>query len=177
MSKCPIEKRSQWDICPKQKRSQWDKRRNMNTKQKRNLFIYITMLLIIIILLAIFAIYCIQKNYKESLYDYTNQVMAKIVEEYPEQEEEIVQNIFLNNQENQENHENVEDILSKYGFSAENIDIENMQFEIIQKVIILFSIFFIMDKFVCISVVSLHINCHIKRKSSFYPIRKNYCYN
>ena len=112
----------------------------MNTKQKRNLFIYITMLLIIIILLAIFAIYYIQKNYKESLYDYTNQVMAKIVEEYPEQEEEIVQNIFLNNQEN---HENVEDILSKYGFSAENIDIENTQFEIIQKVIILFSIFFI----------------------------------
>ena len=53
----------------------------MNTKQKRNLFIYITMLLIIIILLAIFDIYYIQKNYKESLYEYTNQVMAKIVEE------------------------------------------------------------------------------------------------
>ena len=66
------------------------KRRNMNTKQKRNLCIYIIMLLIAIILLTIFTIYYIQKNYKESLYDYTNQVIAKIVEEYPEQEEEII---------------------------------------------------------------------------------------
>ena len=126
----------------------------MNTKQKRNLFIYITMLLIIIILLAIFAIYCIQKNYKESLYAYTNQVISKIVEEYPEQEEEIVKNIFLNNQEN---HENVEDILSKYGFSAENIDIENTQFEIIQKVIILFSIFFIIATLGVICIYAKYI--------------------
>ena len=126
----------------------------MNTKQKRNLFIYITMLLIIIILLAIFAIYCIQKNYKESLYDYTNQVIVKIVEEYPEQEEEIVKNIFLNNQEN---HENVEDILSKYGFSAENIDIENTQFEIIYKVIILFSIFFIIATLGVICIYAIYI--------------------
>ena len=126
----------------------------MNTKQKRNLFIYITILLIIIILLAIFAIYYIQKNYKESLYEYTNQVIAKIVEEYPEQEEEIVQNIFLNNQEN---HENVEDILSKYGFSAENIDIENTQFEIIYKVIILFSIFFIIATLGVICIYAIYI--------------------
>ena len=126
----------------------------MNTKQKRNLFIYITILLIIIILLAIFAIYCIQKNYKESLYEYTNQVIVKIVEEYPEQEEEIVKNIFLNNQEN---HENVEDILSKYGFSAENIDIENTQFEIIYKVIILFSIFFIIATLGVICIYAIYI--------------------
>ena len=126
----------------------------MNTKQKRNLFIYITILLIIIILLAIFAIYYIQKNYKESLYIYANQVMAKIAEEYPEQEEEIVQNIFLNNQGN---HKNVEDILRKYGFSAENIDIENTQFKIIQKVMILFSFFFIIVILGVICIYAIYI--------------------
>ena len=126
----------------------------MNTKQKRNLFIYITILIIIIILLAIFAIYYIQKNYKESLYIYANQVMAKIAEEYPEQEEEIVQNIFLNNQGN---HKNVEDILRKYGFSAENIDIENTQFKIIQKVMILFSFFFIIVILGVICIYAIYI--------------------
>ena len=126
----------------------------MNTKQKRNLYIYITMLLVAIILLTIFTIYYIQKNYKESLYDYTNQVIAKIVEEYPEQEEKIIQDIFLNSQES---HEKVEDILSKYGFNAENIDIENTQFEIIYKLIILFSIFFILATLGVICIYTIYI--------------------
>lgn len=126
----------------------------MNTKQKRNLYIYITILLIVIILLTIFTIYYIQKNYKESLYNYTNQVIEKIVEEYPEKEEEIIQNIFLNTQES---NRNVEDILSKYGFTAENIDIENTQFEIIYKLIILFSIFFIIVTLGIICIYTMYI--------------------
>ena len=126
----------------------------MNTKQKRNLYIYIIMLLVAIILLTIFTIYYIQKNYKESLYDYTNQVIAKIVEEYPEQEEKMIQDIFLNSQES---HEKVEDILSKYGFNAGNIDIENAQFEIIYKLIILFSIFFILATLGVICIYTIYI--------------------
>ena len=132
----------------------------MNTKQKRNLFISMIVLLIAIILLTIFTIYDIQKNYKESLYVYTNQVIAKIVEEYPEQEEEIVQNIFLNNQEDDEN---IEDILSKYGFSNENIDIGNTQFQIIDKVILLFAIFFIIAILGVICIYALYIRKQNKK--------------
>src|SRR5699024_6073445 len=68
----------------------------MNTKQKRNLYICIATICIIIILLIIFTVYYVQQNYKESLYTYTNQVIAKIVEKYPDQEEEIIKEIFLN---------------------------------------------------------------------------------
>ena len=49
----------------------------MNTKQKRNLYICIATICIIIILLIIFTVYYVQQNYKESLYTYTNQVIAK----------------------------------------------------------------------------------------------------
>ncbi len=126
----------------------------MNTKQKRNLYIYITILLIVIILLIIFTIHYIQKNYKESLYNYTNQVIAKIIEKYPEQEEEIIQDIFLNSLES---NESVEDILSKYGFSTENIDTENTQFEIIYKLIILFSILFIITTLGVICIYTIYI--------------------
>ena len=132
----------------------------MNTKQKRNLFISMIVLLMAIILLTIFTIYDIQKNYKESLYAYTNQVIAKIVEEYPEQEEEIVQNIFLNNQEDDEN---IEDILSKYGFSNENIDIGNTQFQIIDKVILLFAIFFSIAILGIICIYALYIRKQNKK--------------
>ena len=132
----------------------------MNTKQKRNLFISMIVLLMAIILLTIFTIYDIQKNYKESLYTYTNQVIAKIVEEYPEQEEEIVQKIFLNNQENDEN---IEDILSKYGFSNENIDIGNTQFQIIDKVILLFAIFFSIAILGVICIYALYIRKQNKK--------------
>ena len=132
----------------------------MNTKQKRNLFISMIVLLMAIILLTIFTIYDIQKNYKESLYAYTNQVIAKIVEEYPEQEEEIVQKIFLNNQEDDEN---IEDILSKYGFSNENIDIGNTQFQIIDKVILLFAIFFSIAILGVICIYALYIRKQNKK--------------
>lgn len=132
----------------------------MNTKQKTNLFISMIVLLMAIILLTIFTIYDIQKNYKESLYAYTNQVIAKIVEEYPEQEEEIVQNIFLNNQEDDEN---IEDILSKYGFSNENIDIGNTQFQIIDKVILLFAIFFSIAILGIICIYALYIRKQNKK--------------
>ncbi len=126
----------------------------MNTKQKRNLYIYITMLLVAIILLIIFTVYYIQRNYKESLYDYTNQVITKIIEEYPEQEEEIIQDIFFNSLESSES---VEDILSKYGFSTENIDTENTQFEIIYKLIILFSILFIITTLGVVCIYTIYI--------------------
>ena len=126
----------------------------MNTKQKRNLYIYIMILLIVIILLTAFTIYFIQKNYKESVYTYTNQVIAKMIEAYPEQEEEIIQDIFLNNQES---NERIEDILSKYGFSAENIDIQNTQFEIIDKLIILFSILFIIATLGVVCIYMIYI--------------------
>ena len=151
MRQCRTDKRTLCDMT---------KRRNMNTKQKTNLFISMIVLLMAIILLTIFTIYDIQKNYKESLYAYTNQVIAKIVEEYPEQEEEIVQNIFLNNQEDDEN---IEDILSKYGFSNENIDIGNTQFQIIDKVILLFAIFFSIAILGIICIYALYIRKQNKK--------------
>ncbi len=117
----------------------------MNTKQKRNLGICITIISVVIIILMIFTIYYIQKNYKESLYMYTNQVLAQITEKYPDQEEEIIKNIFLDNTSENANKssDNSEDILSKYGFNEENIDMENSNFNIIYKLIFIFSLIFI----------------------------------
>ena len=82
----------------------------MNTKQKRNLYISISAIVICIVICITFVIIYIQKEYKKNMYIYTNQVIAKIVEKYPEQEEEIIQDIFLNDDiDNTE----LENILSK----------------------------------------------------------------
>ncbi len=140
----------------------------MNTKQKRNLWIYVTILFIAIIIFSFITIWYIQKNYKEAMYSYTNQVIAKIVEQYPEKEEEIIQDIFLNSQEN---NRKIEDILSKYGFESENIDIENTHFEIINKLIILFSIFFIIITLGVIGIYSMYI----RRQNQKLKALDNYC--
>ena len=167
----------------------------MNTKQKRNLFIYIDTICIIIILLIIFTIYYIQQNYKESLYNYTNQVVAKIVEKYPDQEEEIIKEIFLNdtssenanidsnnledlnnlnnidNMDNSDNSQNSEDILSKYGFDAETIDIENRNFEIITKLIFVFSMIFAIG----IVGIILVYTIYIRKQNQKLKNLDNYC--
>ena len=163
----------------------------MNTKQKRNLYICIATICIIIILLIIFTIYYIQQNYKESLYTYTNQVIAKIVEKYPDQEEEIIKEIFLNdtssenvnidsnssnkdnmdNMDNSDNFQNTEDILSKYGFDAETIDIENRNFEIITKLIFMFSIIFAIG----ILGIVLVYTIYIRKQNQKLKNLDNYC--
>ena len=163
----------------------------MNTKQKRNLFIYIDTICIIIILLIIFTIYYIQQNYKESLYNYTNQVVAKIVEKYPDQEEEIIKEIFLNdtssenvnidsnnsnkdnmdNMDNSDNFQNTGDILSKYGFDAETIDIENRNFEIITKLIFVFSMIFAIG----IVGIILVYTIYIRKQNQKLKNLDNYC--
>ena len=167
----------------------------MNTKQKRDLFIYIATICIIIILLIIFTIYYIQQNYKESLYTYTNQVIAKIVEKYPDQEEEIIKEIFLNdtssenanigsnnledlnnlnnidNMDNSDNSQNTEDILSKYGFDAETIDIENRNFEIITKLFFIFSMIFAIG----IVGIILVYTIYIRKQNQKLKNLDNYC--
>lgn len=126
----------------------------MNTKQKRKLSIYIGIILIVTILLIIFTIYYIQKNYRESLYLYTNQVISKIIEEYPEQEEKIIEEVFLNNSIEDTN---IEDILSKYGFNEENIDIVNDNFKSIDKLIFMFSLIFIIGILGIIGLYTIYI--------------------
>ena len=166
----------------------------MNTKQKRNLYICIATICIIIILLIIFTVYYVQQNYKESLYTYTNQVIAKIVEKYPDQEEEIIKEIFLNdtssenvnidsnnsnnpnkdnmdNMDNSDNSQNTEDILSKYGFDAETIDIKNRNFEIITKLIFMFSIIFAIGILGIVLVYTIYIRKQNKKLKNL----DNYC--
>ena len=163
----------------------------MNTKQKRNLFICIVTICITIILLIIFTIYYIQQNYKESLYNYTNQVVAKIVEKYPDQEEEIIKEIFLNDtssenaniasnnsnkdniddMDNSDNSQNTEDILSKYGFDAETVDIENRNFEIIPKLIFIFSMIFVIGILGIILVYTIYI----RKQNQKLKNLDNYC--
>ena len=163
----------------------------MNTKQKRNLYICIATICIIIILLIIFTVYYVQQNYKESLYTYTNQVIAKIVEKYPDQEEEIIKEIFLNdtssenvnidsnnsnnpnkdNMDNFDNSQNTEDILSKYGFDAETIDIKNRNFEIITKLIFMFSIIFAIGILGIVLVYTIYIRKQNKKLKNL----DNYC--
>ena len=163
----------------------------MNTKQKRNLFICIVTICITIILLIIFTIYYIQQNYKESLYNYTNQVIAKIVEKYPDQEEEIIKEIFLNDtssenaniasnnsnkdniddMDNSDNSQNTEDILSKYGFDAETVDIENRNFEIISKLIFIFSMIFVIGILGIILVYTIYI----RKQNQKLKNLDNYC--
>lgn len=126
----------------------------MNTKQKRKLSIYIGIILIVTILLIIFTIYYIQKNYREILYLYTNQVISKIIEEYPEQEEKIIEEVFLNNSIEDTN---IEDILSKYGFNEENIDIVNDNFKSIDKLIFMFSLIFIIGILGIIGLYTIYI--------------------
>ena len=163
----------------------------MNTKQKRNLFICIVTICITSILLIIFTIYYIQQNYKESLYNYTNQVIAKIVEKYPDQEEEIIKEIFLNDtssenaniasnnsnkdniddMDNSDNSQNTEDILSKYGFDAETVDIENRNFEIIPKLIFIFSMIFVIGILGIILVYTIYI----RKQNQKLKNLDNYC--
>ena len=163
----------------------------MNTKQKRNLFICIVTICITIILLIIFTIYYIQQNYKESLYNYTNQVIAKIVEKYPDQEEEIIKEIFLNDtssenaniasnnsnkdniddMDNSDNSQNTEDILSKYGFDAETVDIENRNFEIISKLIFIFYMIFVIGILGIILVYTIYI----RKQNQKLKNLDNYC--
>ena len=126
----------------------------MNTKQKRKLSIYIGIILIATILLIIFTIYYIQKNYRESLYLYTNKVISEITKEHPEQEEKIIEEVFLNNSLEEEN---IEDILSKYGFNEENIDIVNDNFKSIDKLIFMFSLIFIIGILGIIGLYTIYI--------------------
>ena len=126
----------------------------MNTKQKRKLSIYIGIILIATILLIIFTIYYIQKNYTESLYLYTNKVISEITKEHPEQEEKIIEEVFLNNSIEEEN---IEDILSKYGFNEENIDIANDNFKSIDKLIFMFSLIFIIGILGIIGLYTIYI--------------------
>ena len=126
----------------------------MNTKQKRKLSIYIGIILIVTILLIIFTIYYIQKNYRESLYLYTNKVISEITKEHPEQEEKIIEEVFLNNSIEEEN---IEDILSKYGFNEENIDIANDNFKSIDKLIFMFSLIFIIGILGIIGLYTIYI--------------------
>ena len=126
----------------------------MNTKQKRKLSIYIGIILIATILLIIFTIYYIQKNYRESLYLYTNKVISEITKEHPEQEEKIIEEVFLNNSIEEENKE---DILSKYGFNEENIDIANDNFKSIDKLIFMFSLIFIIGILGIIGLYTIYI--------------------
>ena len=142
-------------------------------------------------MLIIFTIYYIQQNYKESLYNYTNQVIAKIVEKYPDQEEEIIKEIFLNDtssenaniasnnsnkdnmddMDNSDNSQNTEDILSKYGFDAETIDIENRNFEIIPKLIFIFSMIFVTGILGIILVYTIYI----RKQNQKLKNLDNYC--
>lgn len=142
-------------------------------------------------MLIIFTIYYIQQNYKESLYNYTNQVIAKIVEKYPDQEEEIIKEIFLNDTssenaniasnnsnkdnmddiDNSDNSQNTEDILSKYGFDAETIDIENRNFEIIPKLIFIFSMIFVIG----ILGIILIYTIYIRKQNQKLKNLDNYC--
>lgn len=146
-------------------------------------------------MLIIFTIYYIQQNYKESLYNYTNQVVAKIVEKYPDQEEEIIKEIFLNdtssenanidsnnledlnnlnnidNMDNSDTSQNSEDILSKYGFDAETIDIENRNFEIITKLIFVFSMIFAIG----IVGIILVYTIYIRKQNQKLKNLDNYC--
>ena len=126
----------------------------MNKKQKRKLSIYIGIILIATILLIIFTIYYIQKNYRESLYLYTNKVISEITKEHPEQEEKIIEEVFLNNSIEEEN---IEDILSKYGFNEENIDIVNDNFKSIDKLIFMFSLIFIIGILGIIGLYTIYI--------------------
>ncbi len=126
----------------------------MNTKQKRNLYISISAIVICIVICITFVIIYIQKEYKKNMYIYTNQVIAKIVEKYPEQEEEIIQDIFLNDDiDNTE----LENILSKYGFNEENIDMENDNFKIVYKPILIFSFIFIIGVLGIIRIYAIYI--------------------
>ena len=142
-------------------------------------------------MLIIFTIYYIQQNYKESLYNYTNQVVAKIVEKYPDQEEEIIKEIFLNDtssenaniasnnsnkdniddMDNSDNSQNTEDILSKYGFDAETVDIENRNFEIIPKLIFIFSMIFVIGILGIILVYTIYI----RKQNQKLKNLDNYC--
>lgn len=151
----------------------------MNTKQKRNLFIFVTIIVITIIWLIVFTIYYIQKNYKESMYMYTNQVLSIMLEEYPEIEEKIITTIFLNDEvyEKNDNENNLnkydsnkndkmDDILRKYGFDKENIDIENSNFEIINKLLNIFLIFFIIGVLGIILIYTIYIKKQNKKLKS-----------
>ena len=73
----------------------------MSKKQKINLCICITIILTLIIFSTIFLIKNIEKEYKIRMYNYTNQVISKIIEEYPEQEEKVIKE-FLTNDNNYE---------------------------------------------------------------------------
>lgn len=136
----------------------------MSKKQKINLCICITIILTLIIFSTIFLIKNIEKEYKIRMYNYTNQVISKIIEEYPEQEEKVIKEFLTNDN-------NYEDILKKYGFNEENIDIKNNNFKIIDYLIISFLIIFLIG---FLGIILVYI-IYIKKQNKNLKNLDSYC--
>ena len=92
---------------------------NIKNKEQKKLIIKLCIACVIFIISIIFMLTFINKLYKSILYDYSNTVISSIVEKYPDVEEDIIKNTFLNNLE-----KNQDNILSKYGITKENIDVK-----------------------------------------------------
>lgn len=81
--------------------------------------IKIILLIVIIVLMLIsilFLIFCIQNQYRNDIYNYSNKILTIISEKYPEKEEQIIKDIFSNKNKKSEN------ILEKYGIDKTNLE-------------------------------------------------------
>lgn len=91
----------------------------IKNKNHKKLIIEICIIFILFIASTFIMINLINKLYKSMLYDYANTVINSIVKKYPDIEEDIVKNTFLENIETSQ-----DNILNKYGITKENIDIK-----------------------------------------------------
>lgn len=87
----------------------------MKKNEKRKPIIRIILILSILIFLIGFVLYHMQIQYKKAIHNYSNQLLEIIIEKYPEVEEDIIKEIFIDPKAN------TQDILKKYGIEEENI--------------------------------------------------------
>ena len=88
----------------------------LESKEKKVIIAFLIIWIIVIIGLSMLVAYKTQEQYKQYMYDYTNQVIEKVHNEYSDAEEEIVKLIINNDYENLQN-----DTLKKYGIDKEFI--------------------------------------------------------
>ncbi len=137
----------------------------MNKKQKRNLCIIVLILLFLIVITNINILNIIQKKYKEQIYNYANQVINIVNKKNPEFEEEIIKNIFF--EENTDN----QDILNKYGFEPKNIDSINPKINNLKVPIIISTIFLIVE---ILGIILIFVIYNVKQNKKIKELDR-YC--
>ncbi len=128
---------------------------DINTKK-----LFITLFFILAFTLVLCAIFCMYLSsiYKNSIYEFCNNVVYNISKEYPNVESDVIKN-FL---ENAASNEDSGNILKEYGIDSDNIDLYLNSKSVSNTYILLFGILVVV--FITLNIIVLFI--YLKKQNS-----------